>query len=185
MKIQTIKKNNGFTLVETLFAILILTFVIVGMMTVVANSLFTARYARDEITANYLLQEVVDYVRNDRDTKVFLGAKTWDSFYSDYSSCSGQNGCYFNVLLSNPTQTDIKGCPSDKGCSLSFDDSVSDAPFYYVATSDADAVTKFKRKIIVTNLMQDEIIVTVTVSWKNGGVDRERTLTTSLMNWQK
>lgn len=183
MKTQTIKKNSGFTLVETLFAVFILTFVIVGLMTVVANSLFTARYARDEITVNYLLQEVVDYVRNDRDTKVFLNGGTWVNFYNDYSSCSGSYGCYFNVLLSNPAKTDIKGCTSDKGCPLLFDDSVSNAPFY-VATSE-DVTTKFQRKIIVTNPTTDEIVVTVTVYWKNGGIDRSRMLTTSLTNWQQ
>src|ERR1035437_640976 len=104
MKTQMIKKNKGFTLVETMFAIYILTFTIVGLMTVVANSLFAARYAKDEITANYLLQEAVDYIRNDRDSTVFLGSgsgtttNNWNNFFGKYSSCSDPNGCYFDIL---------------------------------------------------------------------------------------
>ncbi|MFA5773742.1 MAG: type II secretion system protein [Candidatus Paceibacterota bacterium] len=195
-----LKKGNlvwGFTLVETMFAVLILTFTIVGLMTVVANSLFAARYARDEITVNYLLQEVVDYVRNDRDTTVFLeSGGNWNTFLEKYDNCSSQNGCYFDVL--NLTLGDIKSClysSTGNGCPfLYYDESANDTPFYTnddnlgnIGEGEIPKVkTNFKRKIIIQNASNpDEINVIVKVDWKNGGKEVTRSLSTSLMNWQK
>ena len=189
MKNHKIQKNKGFTLVETMFAVYILTFTIVGLMAVVSSSLFAARYARDEITVNYLLQEVVDYVRNDRDTTVFLeNGKTWDDFYNKYSNCSTGTGCYFDVLTNadTPKRCAVDGCPV-----LYYDASADNTPFYVEDTglgmSASMLKTSFKRKIqIVQNSTNpDEIDVTVTIDWKNGSMNKTRTLQTSLMNWQK
>ena len=184
---------SGFTIVEALFAIFILTFVIVGLMTVVSNSLFSARYARDEITANYLSQEVVDYIRNDRDTIVFLGGgniedKTWNGFVNKYENCQSESGCYFNVLDTMNNSGMIKRCDID-GCPyLYYDADAKITPFYLEGDDDLDktgkTLTKFIRKVKVT-LNNDEMIVTVTVSWKNGSIPKERVLQTSLTNWQK
>jgi len=192
-----IKKNKGpvspsqggFTLVETMFAIYILTFTIVGLMTVVANSLFSARYAKDEITVNYLLQEVVDYVRNDRDTTVFLeSGGDWNSFFETYDNCSAPNGCYFDVLTPNPSPVDPKTCPSGECPFLYYDESANDTPFYVNEDGDMGikVKTNFKRKIIIQNASNpDEIDVTITINWKNGSKEVTRSLSTSLMNWQK
>lgn len=182
---------GGFTLVETMFAVFILTFTIVGLMTVVANSLFAARYARDEITASYLLQEVVDYVRNDRDTTVFLGAvagpTTWANFLTKYNNCSN-DGCYFDVLNPNGS-VEIKRCLSS-GCPFLYYDAKADTTPFYV-NDDGNGMsdmlkTNFQRKILVTQSSEnsDEIDVAVTVYWKNGGLTKSRSLTTSLLKWQ-
>lgn len=181
---------SGFTLVETMFAVMILTFTIVGMMTVVANSLFAARYARDEITASYLLQEVIDTIRNDRDTSVFLqNTQTidaaWTAFASKYSNCSNPSrGCYFDVLSTtiNPVI-----CPSTGGCPYMYYNSNPTTTSFYVNDDGAGNVGKsktgFKRKILVTQ-SGDEIDVVISVSWLNGSITKTRSLTTTLMKWQ-
>lgn len=176
---KQIKNNKGFTLVETMFAVLILTFTIVGLMSIVADSLFQARYAKDEITVNYLLQEAVDYIRNDRDSTVFLGGETWNTFFDKYNICSG-NGCYFDILA---TPVIIKSCPSD-GCQfLYYNGNATSSPFYNYDNS--GVVTNFQRKIIVQqNASTGEIDVTVTIDWKNGGLSATRSLNTSLLKWQ-
>jgi len=203
MKKLSLKNNKGFTLVEKLFAVLILTFTITGLMTIVANSLFSARYAKDEITANYLLQEVIDYVRNDRDSTVFLQGGNWDTFNSHYVNCSVQYGCYLDVLTkisksdSSMTldQCDSAGCPFLYDYeSLGQDNKTlpnKSTPFYVSGDENLyktnKILTNFQRKIVVTKnpLNPDEMIVTVTVNWKNGSIPVSRSLSTSFMNWQE
>ena len=197
------KYSRGFTLVETMFAVYILTFTITGLMTVVANSLFAARYAKDEITVNYLLQEAIDYVRNDRDTTVFLAsgpsttAQNWATFWDKYSNCLDPNGCSFDVLpnlLSTNGGTKTQ-CPNGVCPFLIYnpnaDPSVDNNSFYFNYDNNillpGMLKTNFQRKIVVVkNLTNpDEIDVIVTVSWKNGGMNKTRSLTTSLMKWQQ
>lgn len=190
MNMKIIKINKGFTLVETMFAVMILTFTIVSMMTVVANSLFAARYAKDEITVNYLLQEVIDSIRNDRDTSVFLqNTQTidaaWDDFADKYTDCVGPRGCTFDVLSStSPTLCPTSGCPK-----LCYDSNADTSSFYVNEDTFGDCPgtgqiqTNFSRKIVVTR-NADEINVTVTISWLNGTLTRTRSLSTTFMKWQ-
>jgi len=189
-----IKKDRGFTLVEAMTAIFILTFAIVGLMSIVSSSLFAARYARDDITVNYLLQEAVDYIRNDRDTGVFMssGAGTtetlWNNFYNRYSNCTLARGCTVDVLkdvVASPKQCPTGGCPY-----LYFNPNPTNSAFY--VTEDGSSMTgmvksKYQRKITVTRdvLSPDQINVTVRIDWKNGNLDKTRTLTTSLARWQE
>ena len=192
---KQIKNNKGFTLVETMFAVFILTFTIAGLMTVVANSLFAARYARDEITVNYLLQEAIDYIRNDRDTIVFLGGGAgstdtpWNNFYTKYSNCSNTYGCYFDVLtiILNPLNPSAgpQRCSISDSCPYLYYDKDATSGSFYTYDTNNGVKTNFQRKIIVKQAINpDEIDVTVTVDWKNGGLPVTRSLETSFMKWQ-
>ncbi|HPK13990.1 MAG TPA: type II secretion system protein, partial [Candidatus Paceibacterota bacterium] len=90
--------EGGFTLVEAMFAIFILTFVVVGLMTVVSSSLYSARYAKQEITMNFLIQEALDGIRNDRDNRVFLDGVDWESFVDEYKyKCLENKGCQIEI----------------------------------------------------------------------------------------
>ena len=180
---RIVTQKAGFTLIETMVAVFILAISVASLMTVVTRSLFAAKYARDEITADYLLQEVVDYIRNDRDTTIFWQNSDWSSvFYSKYSNCATQNGCDFDVLnsIQSGVSTNIISCSDLKGCPLYYDDSALDGSFYNHDTKYTP--TNFKRKIIVTQNV-DEIKVTATVSWMNGNLPVSRSLSTTLMKW--
>ncbi len=60
--------SRGFTILETLVAIAILIIAITGPLAIVAQSLRSSYFSRDQITAYYLAQEAIEYVRNTRDT---------------------------------------------------------------------------------------------------------------------
>jgi len=196
---KQIKNNKGFTLVETMFAVMILTFVIVGMMTVVASSLFSARYAKDEITANYLLQEVVDYIRNDRDTTVFLQSgdvsTAWNTFANRYTAnCSNQaTGCYFDVLnaINASPVTPTVCSSSSEGCpNLCYNEEANNTSYYSSEGAFGCGTgiirTNFERKIVITRNVEntDELNVFVTVSYLNGTLTKTRSLSTTIMKWQ-
>lgn len=197
MKIKNKKNNKGFTLVEAMFAVFLLTFSITSLMSIVANSLFSARYARDEITANYLSQEVVDFVRNNRDTTVFLGtdpAKVgWATFKQKYIACeTTENGCSIDVRDGTQSLTvcNESATSGELKCPYLYynKNATGTTPFY---TNDdksgniGKAKTNFKRKLLFKEIGEDEIEVTVTIEWKNGGVLKSRSLKTNLLNWQK
>lgn len=107
--------NKGFTLVETMVAVVVLTIALTSLLGLTSKSLFTARYSRNEMTSSYLLQEAVDYIKNKRDTIAFqqkfeVGGG-WNTFLDLFGSsnddlCFSQEGCYFDI---NDT-LDIREC---------------------------------------------------------------------------
>ena len=106
-KALTLRNSKGFTLVETMVAVFILAIALTALLNLTARSLFSARYARNEITANYLMQEVVDYIRNQRDTTAFLKTDgSWQEFLTLFGDpgglCFSDDGCYFDVNLEPP-----------------------------------------------------------------------------------
>jgi len=69
-----LRTKRGFTLVETLVAISLLTVAIVAPMTLTTQSLGSAYYARDQITAFHLAQEAIESVRHARDRNILRNA---------------------------------------------------------------------------------------------------------------
>lgn len=186
-------QQAGFTLVEALTAIFILTFVVVGLMTVVSDSLFATKYAKDEITANYLLQEAIDYVRNDRDTSVFLSTlgieQSWTNFYQRYVNAGCNNETYGCALDVNTDEGNLVACPSAGCSSLYLKEVLSVDDKYFYSTNnglptDGKIKTNFKRTLKVTSKNEGQIDVEVLVSWKNGNSSRSRNLKTTLSRWQ-
>ena len=61
------KKEAGFTIIESLVAIFILVLSITGPMTFTQSGLRAAFVSRDQITAFYLAQDAIEYIKNVRD----------------------------------------------------------------------------------------------------------------------
>ena len=64
------KTKTGFTLIETLIAITLLMLAVIEPMALTAQSLKSAYYARDQITASSLAQEAIEAVRSVRDAQI-------------------------------------------------------------------------------------------------------------------
>jgi prepilin-type N-terminal cleavage/methylation domain-containing protein len=194
MKLFKRQKNNGFTIIEALVAISILSISVAGMLGVTASTATTARYANNEIAANYLLQEAVDSIRNSRDTIVFQQKNTWTQFLNRYgytgsNKCFSTYGCYLKIDIFNSqdlTGTDIVVCPAS-GCPyLSYDPSGNLHYFYYYDTVTTN-LSSFNRTVTMSTdvAYPDQVKITVTVTWTNGSVLRSRSLDSYLLNWQK
>lgn len=81
MKNNILKLKSGFTLIETLVAISILTAAIAGPLVMSIKNIGTANTSQDQLIAFYLGQEAIEYVRNVRDTNLIgkdLNAVTFD-----------------------------------------------------------------------------------------------------------
>jgi len=185
MKINKLKNNTGFTIVEAMFAVFLLTVSVTSLMSIVASSLFSAKYSRDQITATYLAQEAVDYIRNDRDTSILQGT-TFAIFSSKYNKCISPNGCSFDILNFSDTIKECgAGSSSSIGCPyLYYNQNPNDRdPFY--SSSNSYLKTNFKRQVIVENVdnSNQELKISVKVEWMNGGAIKSTTLNSSLLNW--
>ncbi|HEY0220976.1 MAG TPA: prepilin-type N-terminal cleavage/methylation domain-containing protein, partial [Candidatus Paceibacterota bacterium] len=75
------KNKKGFTLVESLVAISILSLSILSTFTVVSSSLKSSSLAKEQVIAFYLAQEAMEYIKNVRDNNALAslngGANTW------------------------------------------------------------------------------------------------------------
>ena len=72
MKSLSFKKQysiKGFTLIETLFAIVIFSLALVSLMAVVSQGIVTTKNSTNEMTAAYLNQEALEALRWWRDTE--------------------------------------------------------------------------------------------------------------------
>lgn len=193
-------KESGFTLIETLVAITILVIAIIGPMEIASKSLFSAFYARDEITAYYLAQEGIEYVRNARDT-LFLTDFNNKNLEGDWlrglDNCiadeNSTTGCYLDTTIPfSPDDFLASACPveSDGGCPfLKFDEDTG----VYDYSSGVDS--KFKRNIVLVYkphgeapLDKEEVIVISNVTWSTGSffkTNRSFVLSERLYNWQR
>ncbi len=167
-------KNKGFSIIEAMVAIFILTFSITVLMSVVANSIFQSRYAKNEITATYLAQEVIDYIRNDRDSNI----DNWTNFISQYDNCINSS-CTIDVPTSN-----INSCYSNTCPNFYYNENVDNGSFYNYNNS--GSLSSFRRTVnIIMNNSDDEMIVNVSIDWKNKSNSSEKSLEmkSSLLNW--
>lgn len=191
------KQQSGFTLIETLIAVLILTLSIGGLLSLAAGGFYSVRYARNQIVANNLLQESLEYVRNSRDT-AFIQGLSWDAWQDtlqvdnsgnqtgvDTAGCFNTNGCMINPYN---TGAHVKACSLSCENILYFPDNAfygyNDAyPFIPVSAS---YQTSFVRKVRMTpsSTNPDQVIVTGTITWLNGSNSRTLSQNILITNWQ-
>ncbi|HVU06675.1 MAG TPA: prepilin-type N-terminal cleavage/methylation domain-containing protein [Candidatus Paceibacterota bacterium] len=154
------KGNKGFTLVEAMVAISILSLAVTGPLIIAQKGLGSAVYAKDQIIAAYLAQEAVEYVRNARDTNRITGA-AWLNGLSACMVSGGSEACEIDARKTDFLATGaVQSCPGGACDKVSFDPS---SGLYGYGIGSA---TKFTRSISIDNRASaKEATMTVTVSW--------------------
>jgi prepilin-type N-terminal cleavage/methylation domain-containing protein len=159
------KMQRGFTLIETLVAVLLLVIAIAGPLTVASRAFNSALVAKDQITAYYLAQDALEYVRFRRDnacltsfnanpTQTCQAAGTWLSAFG--TNCD--TSCRVDTNVNSIQACTISNATS---CLLNYDTSLKRY------THAAGTATKFKRYVDLDRGVPTakETLVTVTVSW--------------------
>lgn len=184
------KLNSAFTLVETLVAVSIFSLAVLALMVVLSDSVTSTSYAKKKIIAVYLAQEGIEYFRNIRDTYVLYqaaNANGWDEFRLKVEACNvaGSDGCYFDDQGLDFLETDqpitnilVNECTGD--CPYLLHDGVTGKYNYTVGES-----TDFSRKMLITNITDDEIRILSTVSWTQGSGEYQISFSENLFNWTK
>ena len=181
---------GGFTLVETLFAVLILATAIVGPMTIASKGLSVALITKDQLTASFLAEDAIEFIHFARDTNRLAG-NDWlaGSGVTSLTNCVGTNACYFDSLLSNPSAGPTScGAPTCSPTTYRMNFDTTNKNFTYQAVGTGIARSIFTRTVTITSPVgtnADEALVTVKVQWVDaGGVARSITMVESIFKWQ-
>lgn len=183
---------SGFTLVETLVAVLLLSISIAGPLTIASKGLTATLVAKDQFTGFYLAQDGMEYVRFLRDSSCLASpggssgcpSNVWLSALSACVSADGSAACYLDSLGAHPDVPTVCAgvCPT-----LRFDS--ANRYFNYNAAVPVTA-QRFVRTVRIENnpsgVTPDEAIVTITVSWVDiaGATRAPVTVRESLFRWQ-
>lgn len=178
-------RKNGFTLIETIVAVAILSMAVAGPLTLATKNIGAAAVSSDQIIAFYLAQEATEYVRNKIDTNILNGKALEGEWLDGIKDCvDNENGCYVNI---NKGSGSIEGCltsncdEADSDAQLKFEDG-----YYVKASEHPDAVgTAFKRIIKIVNINADEAGVSATVSWTSKYGEKHFTMHDDIYNWRK
>lgn len=174
------KHVRGFTLIETLVAVSILTVAIVAPMTLTQQSLSSAYYARDQIAAYNLAQEGIESVRAIRDGQILAISQSASSGSIDLFGTIPVNQDFTIDGLDTDPATAMETCPS--GCphlQLSPDGSLYGYGAGWVETK----FTRVLKASYVTGTT-DEIKLSSTVSWEtDGGQTRSFTIYENVYRW--
>ena len=204
VKGQLSNVSAGFTLVEALVAISILLIAVVEPLSLVANSVQNANFAKDQITSFYLAQEGIEFIRNKRDSN-YLNDPGGD-WLSGLDTCKHDPGpdgvidfipprddtdkfCTFDVTDSPANLIPCVDGP-DEGSVISNDcqpfqlitDEVSGLKRYgFDATS---PVTSFVRAVTIYEVTPNrEAVIFLTVYWKTGTSVRSFQIRERIFNW--
>ncbi|OHA08412.1 MAG: hypothetical protein A3A44_00210 [Candidatus Sungbacteria bacterium RIFCSPLOWO2_01_FULL_60_25] len=84
LSLSPLPPARGFTLVETVVALAVITGALVGPFLLSSRSIFNARYAKSRLIAANLAQEGIEIIRSYRDNNVLAG-DSWDAGLDDGS----------------------------------------------------------------------------------------------------
>jgi len=190
------KNQSGFSMIETLVAIFILLIAVTGPMVFAQNALQSAFYARDQITAFYLAQDAIEYVKNRRDhnmlDNVGTGPNRWLNGLSDCVNASGfeTNSCSIDTVNGTNGEGVVTSCNfgGTVGCLGDTPENdvhlLVDSNGYFNTNSGDDSL--FSREIYITEIDPGkEAEIVVRIRWSSHGTIgyREITVVENFYNW--
>lgn len=186
--------RQGFTLIETLVAVMILATAVGGPLSIAGRALNNSLVAKDQIIAFFLAQDAIEYVHFVRDTNTlegndWLNGSGGSTAGTDLTPCQAPAGCYVDTTLNsyvdangNQPGTAPALCPGGTCPNISYDSTNS---FYTYNSGSSIAKTIFTRTILLTNISATEQQLTVTVTWSDlGGTIRRVNVYESIFAWQ-
>ncbi len=163
------KFKKGFTIIEALVAVFILTVGITGCVVLANQVLSASELSKNRLIAANLAQEGIEVVRNIRDTNWLVG-QDWDTGLSASTACGSPTDWevdYSTTSLSDTYDGDYLKIDADNGL------------YGYAGTT----TTTFQRKITICYSQIYEMKIETTVYWKTKGTTKSILMTEYLYNW--
>ncbi|MFH1178263.1 MAG: prepilin-type N-terminal cleavage/methylation domain-containing protein [bacterium] len=193
--------SRAFTLIEALVAVTILTVAIAGPLFSAGRAIIAAGVARDQLTASYLAQEGIEYIRMLRDNNylsAYQGNSStassvgWTSFLASVNQCNATanptvsctldpvNNALPLTVFSGNAPLHLTNCvngPSGLSCT---------PPSIYTQQNISGSIqTSFTRTLqIIDTLSTNDKKIVSKVSWSFHGIPYSVTITDHLTPWQ-
>jgi len=173
--------QNGFTLIEMLITIFVVSVGIVGAFIAVQQGIVAIDYSNSRFTAALLAQEGVEILKNIRDTNFleynYVSAATpW----SEGLSAGDFEIQYTDLQTMDPLLSQLICSPGCGPDDLRFLKKSASGFYSYSAGEDS----RFKRLIHIESPNADQLDATITVYWKKrGGGYHGISLLQHLYNW--
>ena len=183
-KYQT-KRQRGFTILESLVAIVVLSLSISGAFSAVQQGLSQSIVAKDEIKAFYLAQEAIEVIRNRRDVNQLYkidNPTTLNTWLYGIAENSGDD-CYFGKTcrIDSPAQTIAYCGGAFNTCPRLKQDPNTGLFGYTSGWTD----TIFRRGIQFTEVVVNrEVRVTIEMNWTSRWGEKSFQVTETLFNRQ-
>jgi len=170
------KRHLGFTLLEVITAIFVITVGVIGGMSAIQKTVALISISSSRLTAAYLAQEGIEVIRNIRDTNWLEGRTAEVSWDEGLTDCSA-------------------GCETDYTMNQNLDSWVGEGRYLYIDGTNSffryidfpsgdDIQTKFKRKITITSDVSDILEVLVEINWSERGIPQSLSAQENLYNWR-
>ena len=155
MKKLSLKNKKGFTIIESMISVLMLAVVIAAVSGLVQRSLATNYFSKEQIIANYLAGEAVEYVRHVRDSN-FIANNDWLTGIAD---------CFDTVCKVDTVNNSMSMCDLANGdCRLYFTD--DDQGGYY--SYNGSVLSNYTRTVEIKVISENEFAVIVTIQGESG-----------------
>jgi len=201
--------QRGFTLLEAIVSIFIVTVGVGGVFTLVNQTIGGTQAVSSKLTATYLAQEGIEVVRNIRDGNLLkihkgIGGVSWDdgilTNVQRTSPCDFYGDLNSDGLVTSADTTIVMQCSGGGGTNCERGDvNGSGLPVnsldinlmerYILGVDSTFSVcsskAKFQRKTTVTSDGSDILKVSVEVSWQERGGSHKVIVQENLYNWLK
>lgn len=210
MRKNIYKNKYGFSLIETLIAVSILMIAIAGPLSLVQAGLFSSIHQRNQVTATFLAQEAMEFIKNLRDTESYQQYSSTPPPTTNWlvttgsvnliavcDGTGGNNGCYvdphgFLSGASSGGDSFVQSVNSNPNLYLKsktvFNSISNENISYYTYDSTCGSSctdTIYQRSVVITPVSSDEVTVTVTVTWKDNALQRSYTVSENIYNYEQ
>ena len=141
-----------------------------GSISLIQQSIVSGGVSLSKLLASGLAQEGIEVIKNIRD--INYGANGWDDWYAGISGSTDYLIQYNDINLTARSFSDTVVLRFDKTTGL------------YGYDVGADSDFSFKRKVNLTKVSDNEIQITSTVTWVEGGRNHSLVAEDRLWNWR-